>query len=386
VPSVAARPEKFFDSTQRIWIDLMRVLAVNLVVYIHLVDIFEIPTRFKPHGLGVVLSFLLSGFLIFSTAWSRVHKGGDGLVDYLVDRASRIFVPMLPALCLIALANVFFIDRDWGQRGLTLGPAAFTGNLFLLNDHPVFNVIGSVMGDISQFHIRQYNGAKQFWTVPIEFWTYVLFGVLFFGWYRRERMSALFCIVAVAVATPVFLWNAFGGGGRGLTLVWCVGALFAYLWMNGLGHFPRRVQAGCGLMGVGVACLAASIREFGFEGYGLLQTLFVALILFGSMLAVSSCKALLARLKGPASWASAYAYSLFLMHFAVIVILREHTTLQPTWPDMAMALLATHVAGYGLYLVSERHYKRVGAAIKKWVHGRRRPSFSNTIVPPVEAS
>jgi peptidoglycan/LPS O-acetylase OafA/YrhL len=373
-----ARPEKHFDDAQRTYIDVLRVMAVNLVVYAHLTAIFEMKAV-KPNGLGVVMSFLLSGFLIFSTAWSRNNRDGSGLTDFLIDRASRIFVPLLPALLLVVLANVFLIQRNWGQEGVNEGVLAFFGNLFLFNDYPVFQALSRFV-DVKAFHLRQYNSAEPFWTIPIEFWTYVLFGILFFCWYRGEKMSKWFATIAVLIAAPVFIWNSFAGGGKGLTLVWILGALFAYLWMNGLGLFPRRAAVGAVMICVGLVGLGGAVMQAGFFAFRIEQAIFVSVILFGSLLLVSRCSPLMRMLRIPAGFSASYTYSLFLMHNPVMIVIRENTDFQVTWGALALVFLACHIVAYGLYLISERHYKRVGAWVKGRLRARRKPVAAEPVI------
>lgn len=379
-----SRPEKFFDDAQRTYIDLLRVMAVNLVVYAHLVVIFEMKAP-KPYGLGVVMSFLLSGFLIFSTAWARNNKDGTGLTDFLIDRASRIFVPLLPALLLVVLANAFFIQRNWGQAGVNEGVLVFFANLFLFNDYPLFQAMSKFV-DVSAFHVRQYNSAEPFWTIPIEFWTYVMFGLLFFCWYRGEKVSKWFAVIAMIIAVPVFTWNTFAGGGKGLTLVWVLGALFAYLWMNGLGLFPRRAMVGAVMVGIGVIGLGGAAMQNGFLAFRIEQAIFVSVILFGSLLLVSRCSPVMRLLRIPAGFFASYTYSLFLAHNTVMIVIRENTSFEPTWGAIALVWVCCQIGAYGLYSISERHYKRVGAWVKGRIRARRKAAAAESVIPPLNPS
>ena len=105
--------------------------------------------------------------------------------------------------------------------------------MLLLQDYPLFQAASHVVGDA--LYVRPYNGAEPFWTVSIEFWIYVVFGLGFFGLMARERINLLAGLVLGAIALPVAAWNAAAGGGNGLTLVWLFGAAAAHVWVTA-GH------------------------------------------------------------------------------------------------------------------------------------------------------
>jgi hypothetical protein len=207
-----------------------------------------------------------------------------------------------------------------------------------------------------------------------------MFGLLFFCWYRGEKVSKWFAVIAMLIAVPVFTWNTFAGGGKGLTLVWVLGALFAYLWMNGLGLFPRRAMVGAVMVGIGLVGLGGAAMQNGFLAFRIEQAIFVSVILFGSLLLVSRCSPVMRLLRLPAGFFASYTYSLFLMHNTVMVVIRENTSFEPTWGSIALVWVCCQIGAYGLYSISERHYKRVGAWVKGRIRARRKAAVSESAV------
>jgi len=150
----------------------------------------KVQDRTAGEGLiGVSVFFLLSGFLITQSSVSRIRYTGPHFTNYLVDRFARIFSVYIPVLLIIAVLNGMFNLGRWGQDGTSTGPVALLGNMLLLQDYPLFQAIRHVAG--GALYIRPYNTAEPFWTVSIEFWIYVVFGVGFFGLLSREKLGRM---------------------------------------------------------------------------------------------------------------------------------------------------------------------------------------------------
>src|SRR5690606_41378038 len=86
---------------------------------------------------------------------------------FMADRTARILTPYVPALVVIALANLAFIDGRYSEDGANAGMLAFLGNLALLQDHSAFQFLDLVGIELA-WRIRPYNSAEPFWTVAIR--------------------------------------------------------------------------------------------------------------------------------------------------------------------------------------------------------------------------
>jgi peptidoglycan/LPS O-acetylase OafA/YrhL len=72
---------------------------------------------------GVVLFFVVSGFLVGGSAWRKIERGGFNARHYLINRFSRIYLVLIPALVFAILidrlgANLFPETRFYAMRPL----------------------------------------------------------------------------------------------------------------------------------------------------------------------------------------------------------------------------------------------------------------------------
>lgn len=379
------RPAPPVNPASQAFLDVIRVVAANLVLVEHATRIYVGEPRFSAATVGVTLFFLISGFLILISAWKRFERPDPGFEAFIIDRVCRIYTAFFPALLLAAVLAHLFVAGDWGQPGLSRGVLAFIGNALLLNDYPAFQVITRITGTYD-LHLRSYNTAEQFWTIPIEFWIYVVFGFVAFCGIRQERLRGWIMPVLVGVGVPVVLWNAFAGGGNSLTLLWCLGAFFGYLFIQVNGQ-PRRVLVGALSMALcGAIALAGRVAHEGFAGYEVQTSLFVAMIVFGILGALNTITRPLLVISTFARVLASYSYSLYLIHNTVLIVFYENLRSVFGGKSMLVAILLSHAAAIALYWWCERHHKRVASLLKSSLLGRsmRRSGTGQAVTPMLD--
>lgn len=353
-----------FTKNSTYYFDFVRAFATNLVLIGHASAIFGFQSPIPTGGLGVVLFFLLSGFLIATAALRRWDRDGSHFAPFMVDRCARIFVPFLPALVCVAIVEELLSLGAHGQPGVNTGPLAFVANALLLHDYPLFQAASHAV-DVSSFFPRSYNTAEPFWTIPLEFWTYVVFGVFFFVLLRREPLGAPLRVGLIMVAMPVFLWNTFAGGGSGLTLVWVLGAVFGFVWFVHLDRASSKRTLGGLMLALGVLGWSGRVLDVGYAAYDFHQIVFVSFVLFGTLLWLSTVASQAHRVGRAMTLLASYSYSLYLVHNTVLIAFQER--LSPFLGDSTpyWAMLAAHVSAFAFYLCFERHYQLVGAWLKR---------------------
>ena len=167
------------------FLDLLRALAASLVLFGHASDIFGTGSRLPAGQIGVGVFFLLSGFLIFQSSYTRLQRPGP-LFRALSDRQIRAH---FYRLCSHPHPRRG-AQRNGGSR--PLGPGRhFHRPRRLHRQFADVAGLSIVPGDAQghrtrRCYIRSYNSAEPFWTIPIEFWIYVVFGLGFFGLMARE--------------------------------------------------------------------------------------------------------------------------------------------------------------------------------------------------------
>jgi peptidoglycan/LPS O-acetylase OafA/YrhL len=344
-------------------LDLLRALAANLVLFGHAADVFGVENHVPAGLIGVSVFFILSGFLILQSSLARIQRDGPFFVPYMIDRFARIFTAYVPALILVALVNATVDLGHWGQEGISTGPTAFIGNLLLLQDYPLFQAVHRLVGD--WHHIRSYNSAEPFWTIPIEFWIYVAFGLGFFGLIVRERIGMVLPVILGLVALPVVIWNAAAGGGNGLSLVWLVGAATAYVWAGAWHRSAHKLQIGSVVVLAAGVCLVGRGLKFGWNFQDLGIVLCEALIIVGGLSVMDGIRVLPRSLRDACTFLASYSYSLYLVHNTVLVVVQHSLARAIGSAAFGLALVAAHLVAFAMYLLFERHYRQVATWLKR---------------------
>lgn len=190
------------------WVAAMAVLIGHAGVIVTFSDIM-----IAPHGpavyawwflaafwhSAVLAFFVISGFLVGGPLLARRRRCDAFLAPFLIDRFSRIYIVMVPAL-----AFGFLVDL----AGRALFPA--TG----VYDSPVFAgafaPIEYLWTLLQQQHLWAFQAGTNgpLWSLACEMWYYVTFPLLllpFCGAYTRTRRfagAALGALLVAAMATP----------------------------------------------------------------------------------------------------------------------------------------------------------------------------------------
>ena len=292
-------------------LDLIRGLAALLVVLVHVrqtafVDYTALPPT--THGVStalfygltrsgneaVLVFFVLSGLLVGGQIVSRVMNGRFDWASYAIDRASRIFLPLIPAV-LISAALGYLVLGHWP------GPLQMFANAFGLN------------GVVTETMIEN----RPLWSLAYEIWFYVIGGALAYIFSRGPNLwsvgllsAGTFCMAALD--SRYFLFWGLGA----------VASLFREL--------PRRQMLfviGLLLMAVGAFLNQLTVPTKIFEhlpvpngdGAGLLC---IGLCLLMPLLCSEGTTRNLKLLRRPAAALASFSYSLYLFHFPINEVLQ----------------------------------------------------------------
>ncbi|MGH1587836.1 acyltransferase family protein [Methylobacterium phyllosphaerae] len=178
-------------------LDAMRGLAALLVVLYHL--------RWNWHGYGLVpvrhgfyavdFFFVLSGFVMAAT-YGGMRTSGD-LVRFVIKRAGRLLPLHFAALAAFVALELSFALAD--RAGLPSGRPVFTG---FTGVAPLLAQATMTFGLIPGL---DWLWNHPCWSIAVEFWTYILFGLTVLAPRRGRLMlwAALSGLGLVAVAlTP----------------------------------------------------------------------------------------------------------------------------------------------------------------------------------------
>jgi peptidoglycan/LPS O-acetylase OafA/YrhL len=334
-----------------ILLDLIRGLSAQAVVFGHALYFFGIigldtdPGTLVVQNFAVLIFFVLSGFLISYSTANKIKRREDyGFRTYFIDRFSRIYVTLLPALLIVLVLDT--ISRQLYPTAYaydaSFNLATFLGNLFMLQDIPgVPQIIGQRM--------TSFGSGQPFWTLAIEWWIY-----MFFGWcllrifLPAKRRFTDWVVLIPLLVVPSF--NMWGGKGNGLMITWLLGSLAYLVIADGYLKVVTRKQS---LLLAGWLTVLGIIRfwKTGKEFDPILAFLATAVILLMvHFFATVTWPRLLA-------WFSrtnaAFSYTLYLTHYSILDLMRAHfgESLSPwTLVFIGMAISTLIAAPIGLYV------------------------------------
>src|SRR5215469_16986529 len=201
------------DRRQILSFDALRAIAAVLVMSSHVRDVFL--TGWRPafgapawifyvltsfgHP-AVIVFFVLSGFWITKAVVERQEAGTFAWGGYLLDRLSRLWVVLLPALVLGAVLDTItfrvlhFPPSGYGAQSIPadvtsqLSPAWFAANALFLQGlyAPAFGSNGPL------------------WSLTNEFWYYLWFPGLYLALTTRKvTVAAVFAVATAVLFRPL---------------------------------------------------------------------------------------------------------------------------------------------------------------------------------------
>jgi peptidoglycan/LPS O-acetylase OafA/YrhL len=265
----------------------------------------------------------------------------------------------------------------------TYNVQTWVGNLVMLQDYPVFQVLRRFSMPEQGWFIQTFGSARPFWTVAVEWWLYLFFGYLAFcRWTKGGLTLRAGVILAVFGVVPVY--NLMGGIGHCLTFVWLIGVLFAFgqrRLESAVADFTARQMQRYALLsgaaaGFSLLLLIGFIFARGFMVYDLQFAIFTAGILFGIFFALGFCPVARPSLIGQAiNFMADYSYSLYLIHFTIIVafvLLRgSHELYDPK--GFVLLITIANAAAILFWFAFERHYRSLARLAKRFLNRRAAP-------------
>lgn len=197
-------------SSRNYHLDAMRGLAALIVVCYHTRLAFFLPYKEAGSGLlvnllyidhyfaGAAVSFFfaLSGYLVGTSVLRANQRGKWSWFNYLLNRITRLWVVLIPALLLTALWD--FIGRSNAHTlptYLEQSPSYFVPLTTL-------DTFGSFVGTlffVQDILTRLYGTLGPAWSLANEFWYYILFPLAAICFFQRSR-AILYGVLFLAVA------------------------------------------------------------------------------------------------------------------------------------------------------------------------------------------
>jgi peptidoglycan/LPS O-acetylase OafA/YrhL len=349
-------------------LDLLRALAAEMVCVGHAISFFVPQWRSVRlaymQNVGVLLFFLISGFLITYTLVARSQNPGYDFRQFLIERFARIYSGLIPALVIIAAIDaitIYLTGDPVISRYFTF--KTLVANIFMLEGYR------GILPTLLQW--SAFGSASPLWTLGIEWHIYLFVASLFFMAVRPKSIPILIPVALFFGQTPVyFLFGSYqpDGVGRGLFTLWLCGALvYPAMRFRVTGFFPA-VALGVG-GAAGFILLAPAGGEYDFRLYPFLMAAF-----FGLVAATQSTHLFKSpKVKSSISFFADYSFSLYLVHHTIMYAIWTISPSRGVWV-FAIAILISNLVAIGLAGIGEKHHRKFARALNHRIFpGTRQP-------------
>jgi peptidoglycan/LPS O-acetylase OafA/YrhL len=331
-----------------LWLDFIRVIAAQMVCVGHAFNLFFPSMKGYIPYLGVVLFFILSGFVIAHTLYQKSRENPRyDLFEFGLERIARIYTAYLPALFLIL--SLDFLMKMLGHD--LSSPRFFNFGVFLKN---------LVM--LQGWKAPTFGSAGQLTSVAVEFHIYFFVGALFFlVLFRRPLIAVIFAILFAK--TPLRYFSQLRGEDHALFVLWLMGFSLYFICQQ----IPfRKISRGASLFVFLVSLLMwiqhrIPGQEYFIDNFPCLFFAFGAAVIFtqntNSMIKYSFASRAI-------KWLAGFSFSLFLIHFTIEKIILNLWIGSPFF-GMILSVLISNIFAVVFSSLTESHYKTVGKVLKK---------------------
>ena len=325
----------------------------------------------------VIVFFVMSGYLVGGSVLRSVKAGRWSWRRYLLDRLSRLYIVLLPALLLGGAI-------DWAGMHMKGTEAVYTGqsgmHALSINVHATLT-LPALLGNslflqtialpgMGGRQVPLFGSNGPLWSLCNEFWYYIAFPLLVLLLAKGRSWST-----RAICALGLVAWGWFVGANVAwLAIPWLMGATIAYIptlrtarpWMRGLA-----IVFALALLGAGLALGKARDTLPSNLVLGVVVTFLIWVILH---CATAPLPSLYVRASHRAARSS---YTLYLVHLPMLIFLKASLHLPralPSWHVCAVRvvlLIVILVYAQLVYELFEKNTERVRDTMKPYVLGSR---------------
>ncbi|MCC5662976.1 acyltransferase [Nostoc sp. CHAB 5784] len=324
---------------------------------------------------SVMIFFVLSGFFISSSVIRRIQQKQWSWVNYLVERLTRLYIVLIPALLLSSF---------WDSLGIKIfgtGQDSFYGEKFhnghlatykILENFTFQNALGT-LAFVQTIFVDLFGSNKAVWSLAYEFWYYILFpSIILFFCIKSLKARVFHAFLASGILLMI------GSEIRIYFLVWLMGALVSichpskYLKNKNILNLLI-------ILSILILCIALISERF-------ISSPKIADFLIGISTAVMIY--LLVNSRSQITQEGAYekfskglagcSYTLYLVHMPILCFIRACVIGDHPWePDILHLLLALIIVLFVfLYAVVIAHFTEAKTdkfrkLIMSWINNRR---------------
>nr|WP_272941622.1 acyltransferase [Methanocella conradii] len=381
----------YLSGDASVLLDLLRVLACEMVVVSHIIPLYLLYKNVKydnsliwmgPGNLGimgVMLFFFISGIVISNSLFKKLQAGNYGFGSYFIDRFSRIYSGLVPCLIIILALDIlirainaplfYLLSPRFGTSSISID--IFLANLLMLQMMP-------------PFHIPRPPFAELLWTLNIEWWLYMAFGWLIV-FYKPKNMLKVKAMLGFLLFSLYPIYLAATNYRGTLVPVWFFGVLITAMMTRGI--YAEQIRKYFKYL-FPIAIILIAIRMSIDLHIGIIYYEYVLELLAGCaiLLAVINFNGKEeifrgARLKGFIKTMASYSYTLYLLHVAMIAALLALDDIYglscPLPAFIAISLVLTNVVAYIVAYFTEMRYRRLA----KWIKDKAEKARLRLLAP-----
>jgi len=343
----------------------------------------------------VLLFFALSGLLISYSLHNKLDNPEYRFRNFFVDRFSRIYSGLLPALLLGTIIAVtiyvtnhgYFMDLCSMQSTPSL--LTFGMTLGMLESFPVsfFNSILSAFGlSFPLPAVTPYGFNGILWALVILWWLYMVFGWIVigsFGLVRNQNRGGwykvgFFVVTALLSLLLIGLYQQ----NSSLVIVWFLGVLMM-LGISGktlnnklAGNLKARVLGVLFFLSLASAVYWIYVTfAWTHQYYDISLGILLSTCVFLGVLFLNAggfkraSKFILNR--HVVSWittGAGFSYTLFVTHYPIIIFLNGLNLPLNRYLMFIPILLITNLTAFSIAYFTEKKHKQLAQTIKKWLH------------------
>lgn len=365
VKSLADVTQHLRSPTLVSFLDMARWIAAALVFVAHLrnplfLGYGEVPAAHRTltvqawyfvtgwHAEAVTVFFVLSGLLVGGAGLARMQAGSFQPASYAIDRVTRLYLPFLPALLLgyaldvlgsSFMAEVGFWNHAHPMVAQKVNSAPFASSL------SADTLLGNILM-LQHYFVPPAGSNQPLWTISAEFWFYAVFlFAALAGALARTPLTRAVSLVLMAgvfaVLGPKFL-VLFG--------LWSIGVAVAFVPQRRWQHPLPAVLVFMAVLiaarvGQGILDTDATYRE--------LKNYAVALAFAHLLVSLRGRRyAWLERVARPNAFFASFSYSLYLLHFPLMLFVLALMHATGVFPGIAHGFNPADPRGIVVYALT----------------------------------
>jgi peptidoglycan/LPS O-acetylase OafA/YrhL len=175
--------------------------------------------------MAVIVFFVISGFPVGGQAILNLRDKGFNIIDYFVNRFSRIYTVLVPALIVGFMLDWLGI-KLFNASGIYTHPDAFYTNPFGtdITDHLSFKIFVGNLLQLQTITVTSLGSNGPLWSLANEWWYYVLFGFCMIAYrpgrlFTRAIAGGVIVTMITVLPLTISLWFIVWGIGVGVAVL-----------------------------------------------------------------------------------------------------------------------------------------------------------------------